>query len=90
MAHTLELIALAASIIMPLWNIPLIVRIYTRRSSSDLSLPWAWGVWVCMLFMVPWAVLTHDVVLKVFSWVNFILFSGVVFSVMKFRNGEKA
>ena len=83
--HPLELLALAASIIMPLWNIPLVVKIVRRRSSQDLSLSWAWGVWLCMLFMIPWAVLTRDIVLKVFSFVNFTLFSTVVAAVVKYR-----
>jgi uncharacterized protein with PQ loop repeat len=81
----LEVLALIASVIMPLWNIPLIVKIVRRRSSSDMSLFWAWGVWLCMLLMLPWAVQTGEVVLKVFSWVNFVLFSGVVCAVMKYR-----
>ena len=84
--NPLELLALAASVIMPMWNIPLIVKIVRRRSSSDLSLSWVWGVWACMLLMLPWAFVTADRVLKVFSIVNFILFSGVTFVVVKYRH----
>jgi len=80
-----EWLALAASIIMPLWNIPLILQIIKRKSSADMSLYWLWGVWACMLLMVPWAFMTTDKVLKVFSLVNFILFSGVAVVVMKYR-----
>jgi uncharacterized protein with PQ loop repeat len=83
----LELLALVASVVMPLWNIPLMVQIVRRKSSSDLSLFWAWGVWLCMLLMIPWAIITKELVLKVFSSVNFVLFSGVVFVVMKYRKG---
>jgi uncharacterized protein with PQ loop repeat len=83
--HPLELLALIASVVMPLWNIPLIVKIIRRKSSHDLSLFWLWGVWACMFLMVPWAMVTHELVLKVFSSVNFILFSGVVVAVMKYR-----
>ncbi len=79
-----EAIALVASVVMPLWNIPLIVRIIQRGSSNDMSLFWAWGVWVCMALMLPWALLTRDNVLRVFSFVNFILFSGVLLVVMKY------
>ncbi len=82
----LELIALIASVVMPLWNIPLIVKIMRRRSSDDLSLSWLWGVWTCMLLMVPWGLVTQDKVLRAFSLVNFGLFSGVVFIVMKYRS----
>jgi uncharacterized protein with PQ loop repeat len=86
--HPLELLALVASVIMPLWNIPLIVKMIQRKSSHDLSLFWLWGVWTCMFLMVPWAVVTQELVLKVFSLVNFVLFSGVVITVMKYRSGD--
>jgi len=86
--HPLELLALVASVIMPLWNIPLIVKMIQRKSSHDLSLFWLWGIWTCMLLMVPWALVTQELVLKAFSLVNFILFSGVVITVMKYRRGD--
>jgi uncharacterized protein with PQ loop repeat len=38
-----ERIGLVASIMMPLWNIPLIVKIVRRRSSSDISMSWLLG-----------------------------------------------
>lgn len=88
--NNFEFIALAASVVMPMWNIPLIVNIVRRKSSSDLSLSWLWGVWTCMLLMVPWAFITTDKVLKVFSIINFVLFSGVVVAVMKYRKGMDA
>jgi hypothetical protein len=83
--HPLEILALVASIVMPMWNIPLIVKIVRRRSSHDLSLFWVWGVWGCMLLMIPWAMVTREVVLKVFSFVNLFLFSGVLVAVMKYH-----
>ena len=82
-----ESVALVASIVMPLWNIPLIVKIIRRRSSNDMSLYWAWGVWLCMALMLPWAGITKDNVLRVFSFVNFILFSGVLVVVVKYYRG---
>jgi hypothetical protein len=73
---------------MPLWNIPLIVKILLRKSSNDLSRSWMLGVWVCMLLMLPWAFISPDVVLKVFSVVNFVLFSGVVIVGFKYHKGR--
>ncbi|MBF0485964.1 MAG: hypothetical protein HQL16_05575 [Candidatus Omnitrophica bacterium] len=87
--YSWESMALVASIVMPLWNIPLIVKIFQRQSSEDLSLSWALGVWICMALMLPWAVMTKDIVLKVFSFVNFGLFSGVAFAVVKYRQRKK-
>ncbi len=83
--HALETLALIASVVMPLWNIPLIVRIVQRKSSDDLSLAWFLGVWICMLLMVPWAFVTKDIVLKVFSFVNVSLFSMVGTVIFKYR-----
>jgi uncharacterized protein with PQ loop repeat len=80
-----EWLAMLASVIMPMWNIPLIIKILHRRSSQDLSLHWLWGVWTCMVLMVPWGLVTQDKVLKVFTLVNVLLFSVVVFVVMKYR-----
>ncbi|NLE65523.1 MAG: hypothetical protein GX606_06375 [Elusimicrobia bacterium] len=87
--HSLETLALIASIVMPLWNIPLILRIIRRRSSEDLSLAWFLGVWGCMLVMLPWGLVTTDKVLKVFSIVNLTLFSVVGIVMFKYRNGSK-
>jgi hypothetical protein len=83
----LEVLALAASVIMPLFNIPLIVKIIRRRSSDDLSLSWLFGIWGCILLMIPWALVTQDVVLRAFGIMNFLLFSAVVVVVLKYRNG---
>jgi hypothetical protein len=83
----LEVLALVASVIMPLFNIPLIVKIIRRRSSDDLSLYWLFGIWGCILLMLPWALVTQDVVLRAFGIMNFLLFSAVVVVVLKYRNG---
>ena len=80
-----ELLALVASVTMPLWNIPLVVKIVRRKSSEDLSLSWVLGVWTCLLLMLPWAAVTKDTVLKAFSFVNFVLFSAVFCAVLKYR-----
>ncbi|MBF0122216.1 MAG: hypothetical protein HQL21_02260 [Candidatus Omnitrophica bacterium] len=88
--RALETLALIASIVMPLWNIPLIVRIIQRKSSDDLSPAWFLGVWICMLLMVPWAFVTKDIVLKVFSFVNVSLFSMVGFVMFKYRKKKAA
>src|SRR5437870_10940253 len=53
MMTTLQYISAAAAVILPLFNIPLIVRIQQRRSSQDVSLTWALGVWACFVLMLP-------------------------------------
>ncbi len=76
---------LAASIIMPLFNIPLIIRIIQRRSSEDISMSWALGVWVCCLVMAPSGFTSKDLVWRCFNVVNLALFTAVVFTVIKYR-----
>ena len=51
--NIIENIGLMASIVMPLFNIPLIVKIVRRRSSADISMSWVMGVWSCALLMAP-------------------------------------
>jgi uncharacterized protein with PQ loop repeat len=84
-AFGMEKISLLAAIILPLWNIPLIVRIIRRRSSKDISLYWAIGVWVCLLVMFPSGIKSPDIVYKAFTFVNFFFFSCVVFFTVLFH-----
>ena len=78
-------IALIASIVLPFWNIPLVIRMIKRRSSKDISLYWALGVWVCLLLMFPSGIASVDIVWKTFNIVNFALFSIVVATVVILR-----
>ncbi len=81
-------IALIASIVLPLWNIPLIKKIIDRKSSQDVSIAWAFGVWGCLALMVPSGLLSADIVWKVFTLVNFVLFTSVVVTVLIYRKGK--
>jgi uncharacterized protein with PQ loop repeat len=74
-----------AAVILPFWNIPLIVRIEKRKSSQDISLFWAFGVLVCLVLMFPSALISNDIVFKIFSIVNIILFSLVVIQTLRYR-----
>lgn len=78
-------IGLVAAIVLPLWNIPLIVRIIRRKSSEDISIFWALGVWICFVLMAPSGFVSKDLVWKTFNVVNFILFSCVLITVLLFR-----
>ena len=81
----IEKIGLLAAVILPLWNIPLIVRIVKRKSSGDISIHWALGVWICLLLMAPSGFISEDPVWRVFSIANLTLFSGVVLTVLIYR-----
>ena len=84
----MKTIALIAAIALPLFNIPLIVRIIRRRSSDDMSISWALGVWVCFLLMAPEAFRSPDIVWRAFSIMNIILFTCVLIAVLIYRKGE--
>lgn len=85
----LQKIALFASIILPLWNIPLIYRMIKRGSSKDISLYWAFGVWICLILMFPAALSSVDIVWKTFNITNMILFSAVVVTAVILKNPAK-
>lgn len=87
MTQILQTIGLIAAVILPLWNIPLIMKIVKRKSSRDISLSWALGVWVCILLMAPSGFISVDIVWKTFNIINVVLFTAVVITVVKYRNG---
>lgn len=76
---------LIAGVVLPFFNIPLILKMRKRNSSKDISMAWALGVWTCFFLMVPSALLSSDIVFRVFGIVNFVFFSVVVFHVLKYR-----
>lgn len=85
-----QVIGVIAATVLPLWNIPLIVRIIQRKSSEDISMHWAFGVWTCFLLMAPSGFISQDIVWRVFNIVNFILFTGVVVTVWVYRKKSNA
>lgn len=86
--NILTKIGLIAAIVLPLWNIPLIVRMYKRKSSKDISLYWVFGVWVCLALMLPAGIKSADIVFKAYTILNVILFSAVVICAIFYRKGE--
>ena len=84
----IETLGIIAAIVLPLWNIPLIVRIGQRKSSKDVSVWWAVGVETCLLVMLPAGLRATDVVLKAFTIANAIIFSAVVIQVLRYRRGR--
>ena len=83
----IEQIGVVASAVLPLFNIPLIIRLIVRKSSKDHSLVWAVGCWICTILMIPTAYVSSDLAFKVFITANTVLFSIVTFLVIKYRKG---
>ena len=78
-------IGLIAGIVLPLFNIPLIIKIIKRKSSKDISLMWALGVWICIILMSPSAFTSKDIVFRIFSYINVTMFTWVVITVLRYR-----
>ena len=82
--------ALIASIALPLFNIPLILRIVERKSSEDVSLQRVIGVWVCIVLMAPAGLRSPDFIWRTYTVINFLFFSAVMVTVLKYRIRKKA
>lgn len=80
-------VGLAAAVVMPFFNIPLILRIIQRKSSQDISLWWVLGVWICILLMAPSGFQSADLVWRAFNYVNLALFTCVVVVTLRYRHG---
>ncbi len=83
-------IALVAAVSLPLFNIPLIIRIIRRKSSRDLSLVWVLGVWVCILLMAPSGIRSEDIVWRCFNYANVFFFTMVVVVTLKYRKDGRS
>jgi uncharacterized protein with PQ loop repeat len=85
MSDWVEKIGMVSAVAMPFFNIPLIVRLIKRKTSKDISLSWALGVWICIVLMTPQAVSSEDLTFRLYGIVNVIFFSVVTFFVVKYR-----
>lgn len=85
MDEIFRLLGVAGAAVMPLFNIPLIIKIFRRKSCADISLVWMWGIWGCIVLMFPSTLTSTDPVLRVFGISNLVLFSCVVAVVSYFR-----
>ena len=84
----IEKIGMTAAVALPLFNIPLILRLYRRKSSGDFSLSWAVGVWVCIVLMTPQALRSTDAAFRAYGIVNILFFSVVAFQIVKYRKRD--
>jgi hypothetical protein len=81
----IEKVGMISALALPLFNIPLILRLVQRKSAGDFSLSWALGVWVCIGLMTPQALRSSDPAFRAFGVFNFLFFSVVTFLVLKYR-----
>ena len=81
-------ISFFAAILLPFWNASLIMRVLKRRSSADISIWWAGGVWTCLLLMLPSGICSQDNIYRVFTITNFILFSITALVIVIYHKGR--
>ena len=86
MGRWIEIVGIVAGVTLPLFNIPLILRLVKRKSAEDFSISWAVGVWVCILLMTPQALRSQDLAFRAYGMVNIVFFSAVVFLVLKYHS----
>jgi uncharacterized protein with PQ loop repeat len=78
-----------AGAVLPLFNIPLIIRIIKRKSADDISLVWLFGVWICILLMTPAVLASQNMAFRAFGWTNLVFFTVVVLVTVKYHHKFK-
>ena len=82
-------LGMIAAVLLPFWNIPLILRIRQRGSSADISLAWALGVFGCLTVMIPSGLHSPDPIFHVYTIINYVLFCLVVIHVLWYHPGRE-
>jgi uncharacterized protein with PQ loop repeat len=85
MENWIEKIGTIAAVSLPLFNIPLIIKLWKCKRSEDFSVSWAVGVWVCIVLMTPNALRSGDPTFRAFGVVNILFFSIVAFQIVWYR-----
>ena len=85
----IQTLGMVSGIMMPFFNLPLMLRIIRRRSSQDISLVWVVGVWFCVMGLLPSSLQSPDPILLAFGVVNALFFTGVFLSVLYFHPAIK-
>ena len=85
MGDWIQIIGVIAGVVLPLFNITLILRLIRRKSAEDFSISWAVGVWACIVLMTPQALRSQDLAFRLFGIVNIVFFTAVTFLILKYR-----
>jgi len=82
--ETIKIVEVVSSVVLPLFNIPLILKIRKRGSSKDYFLTWTFGIFDCLLLIIPSVLLMPHIVFKVFGIINLVTFSTVILYILKY------
>jgi hypothetical protein len=83
--QAIQVVGATAAAILPLFNIPLIIRLVKRKCSDDFSITWALGVWTCIALMTPQTLRSPDKSFYIFGIMNIVFFTLVTFFILKYR-----
>jgi hypothetical protein len=81
----IKIVGMASAVLMPFFDIPLMIRVIQRKSSEDISLIWVFGIEFCILGMFPSTWVSTDPILRAFGLVNAILFTAAFVAVVWFH-----
>ena len=70
---------------LPLFDLSLILYVIKRKSSKDISVMWAVGLWATSVAMAPAGIMSADIASKAFNIVNVVMLTAVVVVVIKYR-----
>ena len=90
MENWVQKIGTISAVALPLFNIPLILKLLKCKRSDNYSITWAVGVWACIVLMTPQALHSTDMTFRVFGIMNILFFSVVAFLIVKYRRNHKA
>lgn len=85
MPELFEKIGFWAGIMLPLFDIPLIMHVVKRKSSADISMVWAVGLWSTSVMLL---IGSKDPLASGFNIVNVLMLSIVVLVVIKYRKAK--
>ena len=80
-----DTLATVAGSALPLFDISLIVYIMKRKSSKDISIIWAVGLWATSVAMAPAGIMSPHWASKAFNTVNVAMLTVLMGAVIKYR-----
>ncbi len=83
-----ETVGFWAGVVLPLFDISLIAHVIKRKSSADISLLWAFGLWLTSVLMMPSAFVSGNIQAIGFNSMNVLMLTLVVIVVFKYRKGR--
>ncbi len=75
----------ASSMVVPLFHIPLILKLYKKKSSQEWSVISVCGFWISTLGIQPWAMMTSDKALTILNSLSLLFISVEVVLVLRYR-----